>query len=712
VPPPHSFAARCGIEQEFYVFEGGRQVDFRDVVHSLGLPGARIDPSDRNAYRLEDGTLVTADGTEAEFATVPLLTVPGFAPGLAALSNRLYASLRPLIPAQLELRGAATHINVAAPLDRVDEIVLQYGQTFAPILQALWDRPWGEGIMIRPRKGRIEFGGEFLAGPRLAAVALFCVASVSALGGSARGLPRVRGQARPAAERLGIEWRRNTFADDFYQSARDAPVTLAAGGRAPLADLMRRGWAVARPFAEAHGTANELQTLDRIVAGELPLGIEGGSLAPLPESHQVRSDYDPTPLGRLRLNDGTTLEACVDTWDAALFRCERAGDQWFLCVPRRVMPEARARISGGDLGQWGRLPRRPLTRRSQIEWLGAFPRIPDVSLFAPVERAPGSGYRQFSLPASPGSISAGPPPGPASGPAGARPSPEREERRGKWGIPPPVPPPHGGVGVVGQPPARTRSGIPLWLVGILVLVLIAIAVGVVVALTGGGDDDTAPGSSTSPAPETPGGIAPGEPTQPLPPSATASSQSGAPSVTNSPQAAGPSPSATAAGQVAPPSATPQAQAPTQSPTTQVQPPSPTPSPTPTPTPTPVPQPVITTQVQFKQIINTVTGNCGAQPPQPGTDLSLPTPTTVVIDWQNHTIQIGDSLVSPFDPNTGFAAVTWGTGDQRRSDVIVTPNGLSGTSSFFPFWNIPQGASCQIMLTTTAQVVPGQPSLFP
>lgn len=117
-------------------------------------------------------------------------------------------------------------------------------------------------------------------------------------------------------------------------------------------------------------------------------------------------------------------------------------------------------------------------------------------------------------------------------------------------------------------------------------------------------------------------------------------------------------------------------------------------------------------MQFKQIISSVSGNCGGQPPEVGTDLSLPTPSTVVIDWANHTIQIGDSLVSPFNPDTGFASVTWGTGDQRRSDVIVTPEGLAGTSSFFPFWNIPQGATCQIMLTTTASVVPGQPLLFP
>src|SRR3990172_4149848 len=105
--PPSLAAARCGVEQEFYVFRGERQADFREIIHGLGILGARLDPGDRNAYRLDDGSVMTADETEAEFATIPIDTVPGFAPGLASLSGQLLHRLAALLPPDLQLRGAA-----------------------------------------------------------------------------------------------------------------------------------------------------------------------------------------------------------------------------------------------------------------------------------------------------------------------------------------------------------------------------------------------------------------------------------------------------------------------------------------------------------------------------------------------------------------------------------------------------------------------------
>jgi hypothetical protein len=110
-------------------------------------------------------------------------------------------------------------------------------------------------------------------------------------------------------------------------------------------------------------------------------------------------------------------------------------------------------------------------------------------------------------------------------------------------------------------------------------------------------------------------------------------------------------------------------------------------------------------MKFTQTVSKVEGAC---PPSvvPGVNLSPSTNTSVVIDWQNHTIKIGDSLVSPFDPVTKFAHVTWGTADQRFSDVTIQPGGLVGTSAFHPFPDIPAGASCIATLATSAAVVDG------
>jgi hypothetical protein len=122
-----------------------------------------------------------------------------------------------------------------------------------------------------------------------------------------------------------------------------------------------------------------------------------------------------------------------------------------------------------------------------------------------------------------------------------------------------------------------------------------------------------------------------------------------------------------------------------------------------PAPAPVGAPIISTQVQFKQIINEIEGNCGGGPGV-GSDLSPQTPTPITIDWQNHLITIDDSLPSAFDPVSGFSSVVWADG--RRSDVTITRNGLTGSSGFSPF------PGCMVGFDTSATVVPGQPSLYP
>jgi hypothetical protein len=57
-----------GLEHEFRVLDGPRPVDFRRVIHGLGLGQPNLDPADPNAYRLPSGSAVTCDGAEAEIA--------------------------------------------------------------------------------------------------------------------------------------------------------------------------------------------------------------------------------------------------------------------------------------------------------------------------------------------------------------------------------------------------------------------------------------------------------------------------------------------------------------------------------------------------------------------------------------------------------------------------------------------------------------------
>lgn len=681
--PPNSVAARCGIEQEFYVFREDIRIDFREVIHTLAIPGARIDPGDRNAYRMEDGSAVTADGLEAEIASIPIDTVPGFAPGLAALTAQHYESLRGLLPADLSLRGAATHINVSVPSNIADRVVLEYVQTFGPMLQALWDRPNGEGIMIRPRPGRIEFGGECIAGPRLAGVALFCVSSVRRLARDSGNLPRFRLQARPAVERLGVELRRPTYASNFYEAGRSARLAMTNGKETSLTGALSIIWNECRTEAARFGTQGEIRTIDDIVCGRLPLGIEGRPLPPATEGHRIQHSWRATPLAGWSRHDGTAIRPTYDTWDYTIMQCRRGGASWLQVVPRTSMSEFVAAANDPQF-QWP-VPsrRRSLTLRSQLYRPGTYSRIADDSILSPLERAPGSRWYSVSSQATVTASDI------ASVSTFAAPA--TQDRPGKWRTPLPIgmalpAPEHYGIVSTG------RTGIPRLplLIALLLIVIVGLGVVTVFAL-GGGDDDpqTGPVETPSPQPTNAGAVVPTNQQAP----------------TNSP---------TVASGIAQPTA---------SPTTQAAPPSPaaqptalptfTPVPEPTVAPTPIPGPIIiTTQLQFTQIITSVTGACGGAPPMVGQNLSPGSPTMVVLDWTNHTIKVGDSQVSAFNPQTYFTTILYGTGDQRQTAATLNPNGLSGTSSFYPYWSIPAGATCFVTLSTNATVVGGQPPLFP
>ena len=61
-----------GLEHEYRLGRGAMPIDFRRLIHSLEVPGKRLDPGDLNAYRLESGLVLTCDDAEAEIASPPL----------------------------------------------------------------------------------------------------------------------------------------------------------------------------------------------------------------------------------------------------------------------------------------------------------------------------------------------------------------------------------------------------------------------------------------------------------------------------------------------------------------------------------------------------------------------------------------------------------------------------------------------------------------
>ncbi len=117
-------------------------------------------------------------------------------------------------------------------------------------------------------------------------------------------------------------------------------------------------------------------------------------------------------------------------------------------------------------------------------------------------------------------------------------------------------------------------------------------------------------------------------------------------------------------------------------------------------------PPVTTAMQFKQIVQSVSGSC-ASGPQVGQDLSPSQPSDVVVDTQAHTVKVGSSNSVPYDPSTGAASITYA--DSRTSNLVLhlaedgSVTGLSGTSSFSPY------AGCNAVLTTSAVPFAGSAS---
>src|SRR5437763_13254720 len=101
-----------GIEHEYRVLAGDRQVDFAAVLHGLPVDGVRLDPSDANAYRTASGALVTADGREAEVATAPVSLRPGCTVEVEWRAFVAREQLRAVLPPALLLDGYSTHLNV------------------------------------------------------------------------------------------------------------------------------------------------------------------------------------------------------------------------------------------------------------------------------------------------------------------------------------------------------------------------------------------------------------------------------------------------------------------------------------------------------------------------------------------------------------------------------------------------------------------------
>lgn len=349
---------RLGVEHEYGVFEGERQIDFGPVVDRRGFDGERLHPTNSRAYQTASGLLLMADGVVAEAASPPVLLGPEFVGRLEEWGARGRGALED----GQRLVGGSTHLSVEVPAELNEQLCEVYAQTFAPALMLLMDRGDSPGLLIRPRPSRTELCGEFVHGERLRAALAFAAGSVLAIeasltrGRDAPRLPRaVEVLVEPGRQRHGLYVDRRAFGPDLYKEGRSAELRLRGGGVVSAQRQLEQCWQVAREALRAVRISEaDLQSTDSVVSGAVPLPSE---VAELDDATRVAGERAPDRHGLVlspAAPSGFELRAVSATWDSAAFEVtstEAPSRSAVMSVPERQFESFLDGVGRGEFDE-------------------------------------------------------------------------------------------------------------------------------------------------------------------------------------------------------------------------------------------------------------------------------------------------------------------------------------------------------------------------
>ncbi len=346
-----------GVEREFTALGPDGVVDARRLWPALAL-GTALDPGDPLARRTTWGGLVTADGREAEAATPPVTLAPGCTRSvldLAAAGRRQLADALAAHPPGHRLVGYSTHLSVEVPESRVCRVARLVADHLAVPLMLALDRVDSPGLLVRPRHGRLEVGGEFTAGTPLRTALVMAVAMVRLAEHATRHprwrrrLPRPVVTVVPAVGRHGWYVDRRALGTDLYASGRATAVHLRdPASTATAGDLLARSWALARPGLTGVLASDEIALGDDLVAGRTPLPLEhpdddDGTTRAVP----VR-DYGP------RRVDAGVVAVEAASWHRAVVRVEGPSRTRWATLPGRALDAWLADLDAGHADRWVR----------------------------------------------------------------------------------------------------------------------------------------------------------------------------------------------------------------------------------------------------------------------------------------------------------------------------------------------------------------------
>lgn len=399
-----------GVEHEYRVLADGEVVDFREVVGSLSVGARGLDPGDANALRCPWGGVLTADGREAEIATPPNEVSAGFAVTLDRQAAEAARALRAaLAPAGID--GYSTHISVEVQDRAVIAAGRRFVRRYASSMMLLLDRTTSPGLLVRPRRGRLEVCGDHVVGEQLVAATVFATAaSLDCLSRRPRGTAGFRSVApaprsEPAVERYGWYVDRLAFGVDLYRGGRSA--VLPGGRRAQ--DQLECSWERLRPLATGFCAAEELEIADGVVGGSVPLpceavgaelrgGVHGGGAPTWGQGPAPTWGQGPFASAiRVRRVGDLVVEPRVVTWPVVVLAVSDGEAEILLSIPGRMLDTVLDRLDGGDLDD---LLVAAVASRGHLGALdpeeagagvGVHDRIEDAKRLAPPERDPLTG---------------------------------------------------------------------------------------------------------------------------------------------------------------------------------------------------------------------------------------------------------------------------------------------------------------------------------
>ncbi|MGI8676000.1 MAG: hypothetical protein ACR2JT_03600 [Nocardioidaceae bacterium] len=341
-------ARRAGIEQEFFVVSGSERVDFACWIRSGSVSGRRLDPADPHAHRQSCGGVITADGHEAEIATPPAALLPGFTGTLSASLSRLADRVRRTDGVE-DMQGASTHLNVEVHDGCAVRTARRFSSTHAGAMMLLLDRRDSPGLLVRPRSGRLELGGEYATGRQLQAATVFAAAAGLHCEKARFARPLARPRLEAAVERYGWYVDRRAFGADLYSSGRRTKIGANTGQ-----DLLDWSWTRVRPIAETIATTLELDVVDAAIEGRHPLPCE----EPDPDP-----SFAPTPVGTIDLDPAhditmdrrygdVSLSTVLATWDHVVVALTSGEARRYVGLPAHRSALFLTAFSAGLLAEW------------------------------------------------------------------------------------------------------------------------------------------------------------------------------------------------------------------------------------------------------------------------------------------------------------------------------------------------------------------------